>query len=195
MLRSVLVVSVLLLSTTCALGDWLVSTSEDINLWLNHGSGPLLQFTIGYITAGGVLADPSTAIGDDLWFAGPGTYDLTADLQFPAFLGYATNGQTDDIGIRLSDSNGAELTVPFWSWEDYWLGRYPDLAPLSVTGASLSVTQVAPSVDGIGVTVRMEYVGTPEPTSAVLFVGMALLNMRRQRGCGVGRCAIGVASA
>jgi hypothetical protein len=86
---------IVLSSATWAFGDHIVCSSEQMNLWLDQGSGPLLRFSLGYQTELGGLDDPLTVIGDELWFSDPGVYDIADDTQFPEFLGWATNGQKD----------------------------------------------------------------------------------------------------
>jgi hypothetical protein len=73
----------------------------------------------------------------------------------------------------LSDQHGQGFDIPFWEgW--IWLGQYPDLAPLQITGAQLIVEQVQSSSDGLLTILRMEYLGVPEPASVGL-ISMAVL--------------------
>jgi len=181
MSRLVLFAVAVLVSTSCALGDWIVSRGETMQIWFYQGQGPQIQFSIVYEEPGGV--DPNTLIGDDLWFSMPGTYDLSLDDQFQAFLSQATNGQKKKLRLSLADRSGAEVLFPFLS-EGLMFGHYPDLAPLEITGALLNVEYMHQEPDGFMIVLRMEFMGIPEPSSVLTLAGMGpLLLMRRVRPC------------
>ena len=175
MIRAILILGVVLVSTTCALGDVIVSRGETMQLWLSQGTGPSMSLSFGYRMEGG-STDPTTIIGDDIWFSMPGTYDLSLDAQFPVFLEWATNGQRNHLKIRLADQHDVEDSIPIY--EGLVFGHYPDLAPLVVTGAQLEVEQMYPEPGGFMVVMHLEFLGIPEPATILLFAVIGGLGFR-----------------
>jgi len=177
MSRRVLFAVAVLVNTSCALGDWIVSRGETMQIWFYQGQGPQIQFSIVYEEPGGV--DPNTLIGDDLWFDQPGIYDLSGDPQFFEFLSYATNGKSDPGELQVFDQ--ASLRLDGFMTEELWLGRFPDLAPLAVTRGQMHVLDIALQSEGVRLTIQMEYLGVPEPASILLVAVMGGVGFGWQR--------------
>jgi hypothetical protein len=145
-------------------------------MYLKGGEGPLFQTTIGY-------GDPSNTIGDEVWFGQAGIYDVSTDSSFSGFLIPATNGTWDAFYFTLSDQYGhaASMYLDTMYIELSWLGHYPDLAPLEITGARLAVETIFPSFQGTGVGVHWEFLGVPEPGSLILLAAGLLLTRHPRR--------------
>lgn len=172
-------VGIVLWSTGCAFGDLVVSRGDEMHIWLEGAVGPEFQVVFGYEDPfGQKWADPSTIIGDDLWFDQPGFYDLSGDPEFAGFLSYASNGTTDFMRLLLFDSQSLKLVIPLG--EDVVLGRFPDLTPFTVSGARLHVEGITPQADGVQLIIQMEYLGVPEPASAILAAGIACIAATRR---------------
>ncbi|NLX21117.1 MAG: hypothetical protein GXY55_05505 [Phycisphaerae bacterium] len=169
--RVLLTLVISLVAYSGAVADVVVSKGETVHLGLPDGEGPWLRFSLAYLTPNGGGIDPTAAIG--AWFDGAGLYDLSNDPHLPGFLDRATNGTMDWMVASLNDQHGHGWNIEYWEgW--IWLGQYPDLAPLQITGAQLVVEQVQPSSDGLLTILRMEYLGVPEPASIGL-ISMAVL--------------------
>jgi hypothetical protein len=134
-----------------------------------------------------ILRTPS---GDGVWFSGPGDFDLTSDPDFGGFLSLAQNGVSDPVFITLAQHGGPLATFPFSDsgWEFYWLGSWPDLMSLEVTGLRLNASYLGPytgtpTVEGTEVIVQFLVVGTPEPAAVLLWlVGWACVYGRHSVG-------------
>ena len=174
-----LFVGIVLWSAGCAFGDLVVSRGDEMHIWLDGAVGPSFQVTFGYHSID--LPDwtlPSTTMGDDLWFDQPGTYDLSQDPQFAGFLSYATNGITDLVGLLFFDQQ--DLRLGFHLGESIWLGGFPDLGQSVITGCRINVKHITPASNGYRLTIQMEYLGVPEPASALL-AGAAMSAVRSTR--------------
>jgi hypothetical protein len=172
------VVACVLASAHGSVADQVVSRGDVYYLFLQSGTGPQFQTTIGY-------GSPTNTIGDDIWFDGVGVYNASGGLGFPGFLTWATNGISDAFLVSLSDSAGHTASGVFHSSYDElgWYGHYPDLAPLEVAGARLVVESLSLSTRGAFLDIHWEFLGTPEPASAYLFaLGTACLLARTRRG-------------
>ena len=137
--RVLLTLVISLVAYSGAVADVVVSKGETVHLGLPDGEGPWLRFSLAYLTPNGGGIDPTAAIG--AWFDGAGLYDLSNDPHLPGFLDRATNGTMDWMVASLNDQHGHGWNIEYWEgW--IWLGQYPDLAPLQITGAQLVVEQV-----------------------------------------------------
>jgi len=128
----------------------------------------ILEFTIGYGT-------PATTLGDGLWHTAPGTYDLSQDPDFAAFVDMATNAQFDWVTVCVTDTEGLQWTYQYGENLAFGLvGASYDLFPYDVTRIDLVVLGLQSGVANgdpyalIGV--RTDVFGIPEPTTGMLIV-------------------------
>jgi len=161
-----------------SVGDWFAFAAP--NPPYDPGQNLTLKLTLGY-------GDVSNTVGSTLWFSEPGIFDLSLDAGFQGFLSYATNGMDDPIYVTIADMDGHESLLPFSSgnWEWMFLGGFPDLFPLEITGAQLHVLDVfvGPLSNGGsgGTRVQWEFLGVPEPSTlgSLAISGFALCGGRR----------------
>lgn len=186
MIRPILVFCVLSVAPGLAAGaDYIVSAGEVGSFFYDtpYQPGMAMEMTVGYGHA-------SNTIGDGVWFSGPGDFDLTGDPDFGGFLSLAQNGVSDPLFITLAQDGGPVETFAFSNsgWEWYWLGSWPDLMSLEVTGLRMNVSflgpyTVTPTVEGTEVVVQFLVVGTPEPAAVLLWlVGWTCVWTRRNAG-------------
>lgn len=121
----------------------------------------IVAISLGY-------GDPSNTIGDDIWLSGTGTFDLSSDPDYPAFLAIAQNGQDDNMTIQITDLNGYSVAYEYWS-EGHTVGSFPsiDLHDYDVLHILMNVQQYQLVNDGNTVqgviAIRWDSVVAPEP--------------------------------
>jgi hypothetical protein len=161
--RSVAILIAVSASARVGGADQVVARGDVHYLFLQGGTGSLFQTTIGY-------GSPANTIGNDVWFDGIGVYDVSTSDGFPGFLQTATNGLQDAVVLTMSDLWGHNASMVFGAWwgEEYWLGHYPDLTPLQVTGGRLAVESLSLHAQGVDAAIRWEFLGIPEPATLTL---------------------------
>jgi hypothetical protein len=176
MTRIVAFVFAVLACSTCAFGTQIISRGAPFGLYIHGGKGPLFSLTLGYSEELNEDPDPSTMIGNTVWFSGPGAYDVSNDPDFAGFLEWAADGRNDYAIVSLIDQSGTIMVAQIG--EGDLLGTFPDLTGLPVTGAIMDILAVTSSE----VVFRWEFLGTPEPTTVLLFgASCALIPMRARK--------------